>query len=46
MPLLYIVFTAVRGPLAPNWYPFIDVHALGDLRVLVNGLWVALLFVA
>lgn len=46
-PALYIAFTAIRGPLASNWYPypFADVHALGYLRVIVNGLWIALLFV-
>lgn len=47
-PLLYIAFTGIRGPLASNWYPypFTDVHALGYLRVIVNGLWIALLFIA
>ena len=45
-PLLYMVFTAVRGPLASNWYPypFTNVHQLGYARVLINALWVALLF--
>jgi hypothetical protein len=47
-PAAYIVFTAIRGPLASNWYPypFADVHALGYFRVIVNGFWVALLFLA
>jgi len=47
-PLLYMVFTGIRGPLASNWYPypFADVHALGYLRVVINALWVSLLFVA
>ncbi len=47
-PALYIVFTAIRGPLASNWYPypFADVHALGYVRVIINGFWVALFFVA
>ncbi len=46
-PLLYMVFTAIRGPLASDWYPypFTDVHALGYLRVGINALWIALLFV-
>lgn len=45
-PLLYMVFTAVRGPLASNWYPypFTNVHQLGYARVLINALWIALLF--
>jgi hypothetical protein len=47
-PLLYIVFTAIRGPLSSDWYPypFTDVHALGYLRVIINAVWVALLFLA
>jgi hypothetical protein len=47
-PLAYMVFTAVRGPLASDWYPypFADVHALGYLRVLVNAVWIGLLFLA
>lgn len=47
-PLLYMLFTAVRGPLASNWYPypFADVQALGYLRVGINALWIMLLFLA
>lgn len=47
-PLAYMVFTAVRGPLASNWYPypFADVHALGYLKVAVNAVWIGLLFLA
>ena len=47
-PAFYIVFTAIRGPLASDWYPypFADVHALGYLRVIINGLWISLLFIA
>lgn len=47
-PLLWMVFTAVRGPLSSDWYPypFVDVHALGYLRVAINAVWIALLFVA
>lgn len=46
-PLLYMVFTAVRGPLASDWYPypFADVHDLGYLRVAINALWITLLFI-
>jgi hypothetical protein len=47
-PLAYMIFTAIRGPLSSDFYPypFTDVHALGYLRVSINALWVALLFVA
>ncbi|WP_458685869.1 Pr6Pr family membrane protein [Nocardia tengchongensis] len=47
-PLAYMIFTVIRGPLSSDWYPypFADVHALGYLRVLINGLWIGLLFVA
>ncbi len=46
-PLIYMVFTAVRGPLASDWYPypFANVHDLGYLRVAVNALWITLLFI-
>ncbi|HEV7203034.1 MAG TPA: Pr6Pr family membrane protein [Jatrophihabitans sp.] len=46
-PLTYMVFTAIRGPLASDWYPypFANVHALGYPRVAVNALWISLLFV-
>nr|WP_262982615.1 Pr6Pr family membrane protein [Rhodococcus sp. MTM3W5.2] len=38
----------MRGPLSSDWYPypFADVHELGYLRVLINGLVIGLLFVA
>jgi hypothetical protein len=47
-PLAYMAFTVIRGPLASDFYPypFADVAALGYARVLVNGLWIALLFVS
>ncbi len=47
-PLAYMLFTVIRGPLASNWYPypFADVATLGYVRVLINALWVGLLFVA
>lgn len=47
-PLAYMVFTAVRGPLASDWYPypFADVAALGYLRVAVNAVGIGVLFLA
>ena len=47
-PLAYMVFTVVRGPLSSHWYPypFADVKALGYLKVIINGLWIGLLFIA
>jgi hypothetical protein len=46
-PLAYMIFTLIRGPLASDFYPypFTDVAKLGYLRVSINGVWVALLFV-
>jgi hypothetical protein len=46
-PLAYMTFTVIRGPLSSNFYPypFADVHALGYIRVIINALWVSLLFV-
>jgi len=47
-PLAYMAFTIIRGPLASDFYPypFADVADLGYARVLINGLWIALLFVS
>jgi hypothetical protein len=47
-PACYMLFTLLRGPLASHWYPypFADVKVLGYFKVCVNGLWIALLFVA
>lgn len=47
-PLAYMIFTVIRGPLSSDWYPypFADVKALGYLRVIINGVWIGLLFVA
>jgi hypothetical protein len=47
-PLAYMVFVVVRGPQSSNFYPypFTDVHALGYVRVAINGLWIGLLFVS
>jgi hypothetical protein len=46
-PLAYMLFTVIRGPLSSDFYPypFADVHALGYPRVIVNALWISLLFV-
>lgn len=46
-PLLYFAFCLIRGPLASHWYPypFIDVQTIGYVPVLVNAVWVALLFI-
>ncbi|BAW08071.1 Pr6Pr family membrane protein [Nocardia seriolae] len=47
-PLAYMIFTVIRGPLTSDWYPypFADVHALGYARVLINAVWIGLLFVS
>ncbi|MGH6952259.1 MAG: Pr6Pr family membrane protein, partial [Vitreimonas sp.] len=47
-PLAYMLFTAIRGPLASDWYPytFADVTTHGYARVLINALWIGLLFIA
>jgi hypothetical protein len=41
-----MAFAVIREPLASDWYPcpFADVHALGCLRVVVDALWIAVLF--
>jgi hypothetical protein len=46
-PVLYFAFCLIRGPLASHWYPypFIDVQKIGYGPVLVNGVWIALLFI-
>lgn len=47
-PLGYMLFTVIRGPLASDWYPypFADVKAFGYFPVIVNAVWIGLLFVA
>jgi hypothetical protein len=47
-PVFYMTFTLIRGPLNSDWYPypFADVKTLGYLKVVINGFWIALLFVA
>jgi hypothetical protein len=44
-PVIWVAFTLIRGPIV-HWYPypFIDVIAHGYAKVIVNGFWVALLF--
>lgn len=46
-PLAYMLFTVIRGPLSSDFYPypFADVHALGYARVIVNALWISVLFI-
>ncbi len=44
-PLLWLGFTLVRGHLVGFYpYPFIDVIKFGYLRVIVNCVWVAILY--
>jgi hypothetical protein len=46
-PLLWLVFTLIRGAAIGFWpYPFVDADDLGYGKVLVNCLFVALLFLA
>ena len=47
-PVLWLVFTLVRGPLVGGWYPypFLDVDELGYPRVLLNAVLVSALFLA
>ncbi len=47
-PVLWLVFTLIRGPLVGDFYPypFMDVAAHGYPRVLLNCLLVAVLFLA
>ena len=45
-PVVYMVATAIRGPLVRDWYPypFADVAAHGYVRVIGNGIAITLLF--
>jgi hypothetical protein len=47
-PVFYMAFTLIRGPLNSDWYPypFADVKTLGYVKVIINGVWVGLLFIA
>ncbi len=46
VPLMWLGFTLVRGPLASDYYPypFVNVPELGYRRVLINVILVAVLF--
>ena len=45
-PVVYMVATAIRGPLVRDWYPypFADVAAHGYVRVILNGIVITLFF--
>ena len=45
-PVVYMLATAIRGPLVRDWYPypFADVAAHGYARVIFNGVAITLLF--
>jgi hypothetical protein len=44
-PLCWLVFTMIRGAIVDFYpYPFVDVNNLGYLKVLINCLWVAVLY--
>lgn len=44
-PAVYMVFTMIRGEIVGFYpYPFADVGVLGYVRVVVNGLWITLIF--
>lgn len=46
-PLAWLVYTLLRGAVVHEYpYPFVDVGALGYVRVLLNALGVTALFVA
>jgi len=44
-PVCWLIFTLIRGPIVDFFpYPFIDVNRLGYVRVIVNCVWVAVLY--
>jgi hypothetical protein len=44
-PVGWFAFTLIRGPIADFYpYPFIDVARLGYARVLLNAVWVGVLY--
>jgi hypothetical protein len=44
-PLFYMVFTTIRGAIVGFYpYPFSDANVLGYPRVIINGVWITLLF--
>ena len=46
VPIAWLAFTLIRGPLARDWYPypFLDVGQHGYVRVLINAVIVAALY--
>lgn len=46
-PVCWLIFVLIRGPIVHYYpYPFVDVIHLGYARVLINCVWVALLYLA
>ena len=44
-PVCWLVFTLIRGEIVNFYpYPFVDVAALGYVRVLINCVWVSVLY--
>jgi hypothetical protein len=44
-PIAWFAFTLIRGPIADFYpYPFVDVTRLGYAKVLVNAVWVGVLY--
>ncbi|MDP9318686.1 MAG: Pr6Pr family membrane protein [Actinomycetota bacterium] len=44
-PIAWLIFTLIRGPIVHFYpYPFVDVIRLGYARVLVNCVWVSVLY--
>jgi hypothetical protein len=44
-PVAWLIFTLIRGSIVHFYpYPFVDVGALGYVRVLINCVWVAVLY--
>jgi len=44
-PIAWLMFTLIRGPIVDFYpYPFVDVIKLGYVRVLINCVWVAVLY--
>jgi hypothetical protein len=44
-PVAWLAFVLIRGPIVDYYpYPFVDVTKLGYARVLVNCVWVAVLY--
>lgn len=47
-PVIYLVYTMVRGPFADHWYPypFLDVSQHGYLKVLISSFFIAMVVAA